>query len=184
MANDGSISITIPYIDEGPVYPHDTTNVILGDGIKIQSSGYLTNYLTAQYAWTGDAYGAVTEPIDLRINPAAQIVEKVLSFPYYKAGIGARCAEWAARTFSRRYLEKQIVVDYKVHGGIGLLAQAGDRVTLISETYPRLNEHVEIFKVAKSCDDDSAVVTAQVIQDFEGTRSAVCLVAIGETELW
>jgi len=184
MSNDGSISITIPYIDEGPIYPHDTTNVIIGDGIKINSSGYLTNYLTAQYAWTGDAYGAVTDAIDLRINPASQIVEKVLSFPYFKAGIGARCTEWAARTFSRRYLEKQIVIDYAVHGGIGLLAQSGDRVTLISETYPRIEEHVEIFKVGKSCSDDSAVITAQVIQDFEGARSAVCLVAIGETELW
>jgi len=184
LSIDGAISISIPYLDDVPAWPNSTTSEILGDGIKIEASeGALFNYLTAQYAWNGDSYGVASSPIDLRLIPTALKVEKVISFPFYKAGVGRRCVQWALETFSRRFLEKQTVISYQVHRGMGLLAQAGDRVTVVSDLQPRLEAVAEIYSVDKACGGDGNV-KAQLIQSHEGPRSAVCSVLVGDTKLF
>jgi hypothetical protein len=184
MTIDGQISISIPYLDDDPTYPHDTTNTILGDGITIDASDDQFNYLTTMYAWNGDSYGAKVAPIDNRIG-TAQKVEKVISFPYLKAGIGRRCAEWAAQTYARRFMSNQTTVSYKVHAGVGLLMQVGDRVTVVSQTLPLLTNNVEIFKISKSLGvDDAATVSAQIIQSHEGPKNALCTAVVGGAKIW
>lgn len=180
---DGQISLSIPYIDDEPMYPHSTEDTVLGDGITIEASGEQVNYLQCSYAWNGDSYGAAVAPIDLRIG-TAQKVAKTISFAYFKAGIGARLAEWAARTYARRFMGFQSTVTYKVHGGIGLLLQVGDRVTVVSETLPRLEKIVEIFDIGKSLGPDEADVKAQIIQDREGPKCELCTVVVGGAEIW
>jgi hypothetical protein len=184
MTIDGQISISIPYLDADPTYPHDTTNTILGDGITIDASDDQFNYLTTMYAWNGDSYGAKVAPIDNRIG-TAQKVEKVISFPYLKSGIGRRCAEWAAQTYARRFMSNQTTVSYKVHAGVGLLMQVGDRVTVVSQTLPLLTNNVEIFKISKSLGvDDAATVAAQIIQSHEGPKNALCTAVVGGAKIW
>lgn len=185
LTNLGEVSITMPYLDDVPAYPHDTTNTITGDGIRIEASDYLFNYFTAQYAQTGSSYGATTTPIDTRINPTALIVEKTISLPYFKAGIGRRFAQWAIETFVRRFMRSQVTINYNVHAGVGLLMQTGDRVTIESNVLPRLNGIVEVYKIDKECGTrEESTVTAQVIQSHEGPRVVVCSTAVGEFKLW
>lgn len=181
---NGEVSITLPYLDDVPVYPHSTADTIT-EPILINASDYLTNYVTVQYAWNGQSYGASNPPMDLRINPQSQIVEKVISLPYFKAGIGRRFAQWAAETFVRRFMGTQVVVSYGVHAGAGLLAQAGDRITIESNTLPRLDGIAEIFKVDKECGtEQGSRITAHLIQSHEGPRALICVVVIGNNSLW
>lgn len=181
----GEISVTIPYLDDKPAYPHDTQGTILGDGIEIQASDYLTNYMSVQYAWNGESYGAKAAPIDLRVNAASQIVEQTLSLPYFKAGTGRRMIQWAAETFSRRFLATQVKITYNVHAGVGLLAQTGDRITIESNVLPKLNSIAEIFKLDKTDGSkDEARMEAHLIQEHEGPRALVCTTEVGGAGLW
>lgn len=49
LTPSGEISVSIPYLDSVPAYPHDTANSITGSGITIEAADYLVNYLTVQY---------------------------------------------------------------------------------------------------------------------------------------
>lgn len=184
LNSNGEVSITLPYLDDSPAYPHSTADTITTP-IVIQASDYLTNYITVQYAWNGESYGATNPAIDLRINAASQIVEKVISLPYYKAGIGRRFAQWAAETFVRRFMENQVTISYDIHAGAGILAQAGDRVTIESGTLPRLDAIAEIFKVDTACGtDEESRIVAHLIQRHEGPRALICSVTVGGNSVW
>lgn len=183
MLPDGSISVQSPYIDNAPVWPHRTTSTILGDGVTLQANDSRINYLVCQFAkdeLTGN-YGGRAE-IDLRPGSTGEKVEHILSLPFFKLD-NRRQAEWAARTFARRYLDKQREISYSIEPGHGLLCAPGDRITIESTTLPIIDAIAEIVTTSNTL-GDTCSITAVFVQEPEGATSAVCVATVGDTNIY
>lgn len=181
MLIDGTISITGPYIDDRPAYPHDTSEAIVGDTITLQG-GDTINYITVQFG--GDPSGGFAAPIYANLNPTApQRVEKVFSLPYIKVGIGTRFALWWERTMVRRMMVHQTLVNYDLEAGHGLLMNAGDRITVQSNALPVIDQVCEVVSVTREIGSGATVVAAMV-QDGEGPAAIVNISEVGGVGIW
>lgn len=181
MLPDGTISISGPYMDDRPSYPHDTATAILKGSLELQG-GDTVNYLTIQYG--GDTDGGFSAPIIRNLNPnAAQRVEKIFTLPWIKVGIGDRHASWWEKMIVRRYMRKQTLVKYTVDMGNGLLLAAGDRITVESPILPILSQRCEIIQVTRSIGDVTEVLAAMV-QDGEGPQAIVGVSRVSEVGVW
>jgi len=178
---DGTISISGPYMDDRPSWPHDTAQAITGDGIELQG-GDTINYITVNFGI--DTNGGYAAPLIRDLNPnALQRVEKVFSLPYIKVGIGTRHALWWERMITRRFMRDQTLVKYSVEHGHGLLLSAGDRITVDSNILPLLTRRCEIIQVERGIGSE-ATVTAAIVQDGEGEAAIVQFAEIGTVGLW
>ena len=184
MLPDGSISVQSPYIDDSVVWPHRTYSSITGDGVTLAANDSRINFLVCQYGrdeLTGN-YGGRIE-IDLRTADTTMKVEHVLSLPYYKIGEGTRFAEWAARTFARRYLSKQREVSYTLEPGHGLLVAPGDRITIESDILPVITSVIEVVSTDTVIGDE-ARITALLVQEPEGAKAEVCAAMVGDVNVY
>lgn len=181
MLNDGTISITGPYMDDQPAWPHSTADAITGTGIELEG-GETINFITVQFG--GDPDGGFAAPIERNLNPlAAQKVEQVFSLPYIKVGSGNNFALWWERMITRRMMRNQTLVKYSVDPANGLLLAAGDKVTVVSNVLPVFRHEVQIIEVTRGILKD-AQVTAAVIQDAEGKAAVIGSAVVGGVGVW
>jgi len=181
MLVDGTISITSPYIDDRPAYPHSTAEATVSDYVTLEG-GDTINYITVQFG--GDPSGGFAAPIYIDLNPnAEQRVEKVFSLPFAKVGIGSRFAQWWEQTMVRRMMLKQTLVKYDLEAGHGLLINAGDRITVQSNVLPVINQRCEIVSVSRQLGEGASVVAAMV-QDGEGPAATVGSSLVGAVGIW
>jgi len=184
---DGTISISGPYMDDLPSWPHTTVEAIT-ENITL-NGGETINYVTINYG--SDIDGGFAEPLVRNLNAGAiQRVEKTFSLPYIKAGVGREHAQWWLVMVIRRFLRDQTLVKYKVEAGHGLLLAAGDRIKVQSNILPVIDQNCEIISVSRSVGFEAdgsyreAEIMAAMVQDGEGEAAVIGVAIVGEVAIY
>jgi len=188
LTADGLITIIGPYIDDNTVWPVKTESDILVDGITIEGTDEVINFLTLQYGYDtiSNTYGA-TWTEDMRIDPNSRKVELVSNAQFYKYPTSTQEARWLAETMRRRHFDGrqgQTVISFSMTPNMGLTLLPGDIVRVVSTQAPIVSTVVEIISIGIEIGGEVQVKAATVQQIAEGPVATLCASTYGNVSLW
>lgn len=176
---DGVITITVPWLDDTPIYDVTTDEAVGDFSIEPQDQ---FNAIRIQYGEYDGAYTDFQE-VDLRADPANdEFLELLISAPFYKSGISDRQVQWLLETIQRRYYDQQVTIKATVSPQIGLTMLPGDVYRFVSEVQPRITTFVEARSVNKNIGRPASLELTP-IQNREGPALIVGSGTIGNEKL-